>query len=414
MIDELPEFSTKIIIVLCSLIIYDDFTLKHTKLRNLLLLLQKYKADLAFIILIAMTGFEERGMAIFSTSFTAGTAAVFLWQSLFYSPVIASITFSFLSIACILALTKNEFKRGFHIIILPLLCGIVCGLTSLNIPYVGESFIKEITSPIGEAMKRAISKLPFTNKENNELIKALITGDRNHLSPETYKAFRDSGAAHILALSGFHLGIIYLVLSKLLLPLGNNPRTRKIKSVLLIMMTGIYSFSTGGAPSIIRAFIFICLREIAKILEREISLKQIFFTALCLQLIFSPRSITSIGFQLSYLAVAGIVYIYPHLKKCYPDEREDKSWMKSIWNTAVMSISCQTATTPVVWIVFKTFPKYFLLTNNIAIPLTSIIIPMAIIITLLNILGLCPMILIEALEFLLNNLVFSLNIISSM
>lgn len=363
-----------------------------------------------------MTDIEERGMVIFSMSFTAGLAAVFIFQSILYSPIIASLSFSLAIITCLFALRKDAYRTTgkYLIFILPLLCGLVCGLTSLNIPYETENPLITFTSVIGVTMRNAIDNLPFANQDSNDLVKALITGDRTNLSPAIYKAFRDSGAAHILALSGFHLGIIYLILSRILSPLGNSPGSRKIKSILLIILTGIYSFATGGAPSIIRAFIFICLRETARLLEREVSLKQVFFTALTLQLIFFPKAITSIGFQLSYLAVAGIIYIYPYLKLAYPNEKEDKSWMKSTWNTAAMSISCQAMTTPLAWMIFGTFPKYFLLTNNIAIPLTGLIIPFSIVVLILNSLGLCPVFVIEALEFLLDSLIFSLKTISTM
>ncbi len=362
-----------------------------------------------------MTDIEEKGIVIFSISFTAGLATVFLLQTIVYGPIIASLSFSLTILACIFALKKNAYRKygQYLIILLPLLCGLVCGLTAINIPYERDNFLLNATSSIGKGMKKAIDFLPFKSNENKELVRALITGDRSHLSPDTYKAFRDSGAAHILALSGFHLGIIYLVLSKILSPLGNSPRARKAKSITLIFLTGIYSFATGGAPSIIRAFLFIFLRETSRLLEREICLKQVFYAALCLQLIFSPASIKSIGFQLSYLAVAGIIYIYPFLKRCYPYDTNDISWMKSIWNIAAMSISCQVATSPLVWIVFKSFPKYFLLTNNIAIPLTGLIIPFAIAVMILNTLGLCPDFAIEALEFLLDSLIFSLKTISA-
>ncbi len=363
-----------------------------------------------------MGGFEERGMVIFSLSFTAGITAVFLFQGIFYNPLIASIFFSITCILSAFSFRKDAYNKigKLLVFILPLLCGLVCGLSVINIPYENSNILIDLTAPLSELVKSAINDIPFVNKENNELIMALITGDRSNLSPQVYASFRDSGAAHILALSGFHLGIIYLILEKMLWPLGNSPKAKKNKSILLILLTGIYSFSTGAAPSIIRAFIFIFIREIARLLEREISLKQIFYAALTIQLIFSPSSIKSLGFQLSYLAVAGIVYIYPYLRNCYPDELEDKSWMKSVWNTAAMSIACQIATTPLIWIVFKTFPKYFLLTNNIAIPLTSLIMPYSIIVILLNWLGLCPEIALKGLEFLLNTLVFSLETISTM
>ena len=93
-------------------------------------------------------------------------------------------------------------------------------------------------------------------------------------------------------------------------------------------------------------------------------------------------TITSVGFQLSYAAMAGIAFIYPRLKESWPGNPMDDGRMTKavrwVWNSAAMSISCQITTAPLVWVHFHSFPQHFLLTNLLALPLTGLIIPVGI------------------------------------
>ena len=165
----------------------------------------------------------------------------------------------------------------------------------------------------------------------------------------------------------------------------------------------------------VRAFLFIFLRETAKIVHRPQATAQVLMAALTLQLILTPQALFTAGFQLSYLAVAGIVYLWPPLRKCWPgDPAEDHSWMRRVWDSASLSISCQLTTGPLAWIRFGTLPGHFLLTNLIAIPLTGLLIPLAIGTLLLSQLGLCPELLCTAVDGLATALQYCLHIISIM
>lgn len=222
-------------------------------------------------------------------------------------------------------------------------------------------------------IKRFIDKR-FGNRDTRALLYALLTGDRSMMARSTIRAFRASGASHILALSGLHLGIIYAILTRILSVIGNSRIAYRIRAFLAICACGLFTLMTGAGPSITRAFLFIALNETARLHpERKRKPLNIYCAALTMQLSFSPLALTTIGFQLSYLAMLGIYILYPRLESWYgPHPKFDP--MKRIWNSMAMSLSCQLFTGPLVWLRFGTFPIHFLLTNLLAIPITEALI----------------------------------------
>ena len=295
---------------------------------------------------------------------------------------------------------------------------------ALNIDW-PPSHLEALANNIGSGMLNTIDSIPFLNPDTGALAKALLAGERSSLSPAVIDAFRASGASHILALSGLHLGIIYLLFSKLLRIIGNGIYARRIRSCMLILFCGFYTLSTGAGASIVRAFLFILLGEIANICGRYKSLTQILFAAMILQLIVSPLSILSISFQLSYAAMAGIAFVFPWLKGFWPDESNEQRTgpfgrkligkpARWIWNSAAMSISCQLTTGPLAYMYFGSIPKHFLLTNLLAMPLVGILIPSAALTAFLSALGCCPSIMTQATEALAGLLTWALEVISTM
>ena len=264
-------------------------------------------------------------------------------------------------------------------------------------------------------LRRLIAALPLKHGSTHSLVAALMTGDRSGLTAEQTAAFRNSGASHILALSGLHLGVIYLIVSKLLSVLGNAPTIRRIRSALIVLFAGFYTLATGAGPSIVRAFLFILIRETCALFpERRTSPVRILMTALTLQLAFRPEVITSLGFQLSYLAMTGITVLYPHLSAWYPDNGRAFQPVRRIWQAAALAVSCQIFTAPLAWIRFHNFPKYFILTNILALPLTSALMATSVAAIVLQGLGGCPSFLADTVDVLAQSLLFILDVISGM
>ena len=117
--------------------------------------------------------------------------------------------------------------------------------------------------------------------------------------------------------------------------------------------------------------------------------------ALTVQCALDPAVITSASFQLSYLAMCGIYFLYPALRDMYP---APVPVLKKIWDSAAMSIACQVFTGPLAWLLFGSAPVYFIITNLIAIPLTSALMPAALAAVFLYRIGICPGFMIRAID----------------
>lgn len=222
-----------------------------------------------------------------------------------------------------------------------------------------------------EALLSAVDGAALPHEASAALLKALLAGRRDGLDGATVQAFRAAGASHILALSGLHLGILYGILQKGLSWLGRSRGAMLLRSAAAVGAAAFYLTMTGASPSLVRAFLFICLGELSRHLPgRRRRPMSIFCAALTLQLAASPGVIRSLGFQLSYLAMLGILLLYPRLDAWYPaSSRWDP--LRRVWSAAALTLCCQVFTAPLVWVHFHTFPKYFLLTNLVALPLTE-------------------------------------------
>ena len=368
----------------------------------------------------------ERETAGFALPFAAGTAAA-IYAGAFFGNAFIQASVLLILVFLIYFLTYGRHavikdrKLWTAIMATGLSAGAFCGITAneLSVSSFGDAGFLE---NLGAALEETIETIHFRDSQTTSFIKAIITGERSGLNQEVTEIFRSSGASHILALSGLHLGVIYMTISRLLSLIGFGPSASRIRSLITVMICGIYTMATGASPSIVRAFLFILLHESARLSGRYRSTGNVLLTALVIQLCLSPSSIKSVGFQLSYAAMAGIAFIYPRLKGLWPEKDAGYGFPSAfitrptrwIWNSAAMSISCQMATAPLAWIYFRTFPMHFLLTNLIALPLTGVIIPSAALTVLLARAGQCPDLLVRFTEWLTELLIGALEIIASM
>lgn len=302
-----------------------------------------------------------------------------------------------------------------------LACGFFCALNSRIIAGIGATHgtgIGGLAQRACGSLKQVIDAIPYSEEGTGALVKALLTGDRSGLDKETTACFRAAGASHILALSGLHLGLLHLILTKLTAPLGNSSRARVARYSVTVGFAGFYCLMTGAGPSIVRAFLFILLSQTATLLGREKPPVLILLGALTLQLAMKPDVVQTLGFQLSYLAMVGIFTLYPALEKIYP-QPEREFWRKldpfrRLWNGAMLSISCQVFTAPLVWARFRTFPKFFLITNMTALPLTSAVMAVSVATIALSAFGICPMSVVHLDETLIQTLISALRTVSEL
>ena len=347
------------------------------------------------------------GIILLSFPFAAGVAAEELAGApeAAASAAIATIT---LSLTISVLLKKSGITP---LLMLFFALGVLCRSTEAMTGSVHTA------APFPEAMDAlaaAIENAGFPGEHSAGIITALLTGRRSALERSTVEAFRRSGAAHVLALSGLHLGIIYLVLRRCLTPLGNTPPARLLRGIVTVGICGAYMLITGSGPSITRAFLFIAINETGRSFSgRSHSPLATFCLALTVQLAIRPSLIASAGFQLSYLAMLGIILLYPRLEGWYPKSvRADP--VRHIWKAAALSTSCQLFTAPAAWWHFKSLPKYYILTNLLALPLAECIIISALLSLALEAAGIHPTALITACGKLVQLLEFCLEVISSL
>lgn len=332
----------------------------------------------------------------------------------------ASLTFTMILLVVLVCSARHHLPEPgirWTIALLGMAAGLFCGFNQA-VMSISElpSGLAAAAEGFGESMQAAVDSLPFRDARTSAVIKALTTGERSSLGKDVVQVFRDSGASHILALSGLHLGIIYGIVSHSLSIAGNSIRARYARSALTVILCGSYTLATGAGASIVRAFLFILLNEAGRLTFRCHSGRTVFFAALLIQLCLSPQSAGSVSFQLSYAAMAGISFIYPMLRDLWPQGNAPSRLnpMKRIWESCALSISCQLTTGPLAYMYFGTFPMHFLLTNLLALPIVGIVVPLSLATLVLHCIGICPHILIFLTEGAAGILIRTLEIIASM
>lgn len=196
--------------------------------------------------------------------------------------------------------------------------------------------------------------------ETIEFLNATITGDDSMMTTETRLDFTASGLAHVLALSGLHVGIIAIIILIALFPLyiaGMN----KTRYIITIILLWIYAIMTGLSPSVTRAVIMATVYMVSLILQRHHSSMNAMCCAAIVILVFSPYSLFQASFQLSFAAVASIFLFAGRLNPVNPRHKI----AYNITSYATVSLSAMIGTGIVAAYYFHQIPTYFLLANTL-------------------------------------------------
>jgi competence protein ComEC len=243
----------------------------------------------------------------------------------------------------------------------------------------GSSFVKWLNNSRNFLIS-LLDKSGLKN-ENLSVAKALILGEKSGLDRETMNAYSASGTMHVLAVSGLHVGIVMLLLSFFLKPLKNIPKGRIIHVVLLVVFIWLYALLTGLSPSVMRATFMFTFVILGKEMERDTSVYQSIMVSAFLLILMDPMVIFDVGFQLSYLAVIGIVFFQPKIYKLFFSKYY---LVDKIWQITSVSIAAQLATVSLGLFYFHQFPNLFLLSNLIAIPISFAILMIGLIYLAVN------------------------------
>ncbi len=222
---------------------------------------------------------------------------------------------------------------------------------------------------LGKSLSNLIDqKVEFS--ESKQIAKALLLGQKESLDKEIKNAYSETGTMHILAVSGLHVGIIYAIL---LLPLKRFKGDSKIKRaylVFVVVLIWLYAVMTGFSPSVVRASTMFSLVTAGQMRKKKPSIWNVLAFSAMLMMVVEPEVIFDVGFQLSYLAVAGIVGLQPVILRWWIP---GNVVLEYFWQSAAVSLAAQLVTFPLSVFYFHQFPTYFLLANLIVVPLAFLI-----------------------------------------
>jgi len=213
------------------------------------------------------------------------------------------------------------------------------------------------------------------------VLAALTLGYTDDLQPDLKTSYADTGAMHILSVSGMHVGIVYAVIAFFLSFLNKNLYQRILKVFIILLFLWAYAFLTGLSPAVVRAALMFSFFTLANCVSRKPLIFNTIFMSMFLMLIFQPNLIFDVGFQLSYGAVLSIIFFHPLITRHY---QPNHLVSRYLWSTISVSLAAQIATTPFSLYYFHQFPNYFLLTNFFAIFLSTNIIYISIILLSLS------------------------------
>lgn len=243
---------------------------------------------------------------------------------------------------------------------------------------IGTAYVRRFTlqpastPPSISLQKRLYQRLAAAGLHEDEkaIVGALTLGYKEDLDPEIKHRFQASGAAHVLAVSGLHTGILYGLLILLftlggrIRPMYENRLGRCTLSLLIIAVMGGYAWLTGLTPSVVRAVLMVSLVEFGRMMYRNSLSINTIAAAAVLILLARPLDLWSVSFQLSFAATAAIVLF---------TRKIPKNWFIA---TILISLAAQLGTMPITMYTYGQFSTYFLLTNLIVLPLATVLVPL--------------------------------------
>ena len=202
------------------------------------------------------------------------------------------------------------------------------------------------------------------------VVAAMALGDKSQLTRELRDAYAISGASHILALSGLHLGIIYTLLSLLL----SRRRWQMVSQIVIIVSIWLFVFLVGLSASVVRSAVMVSIYALLSLGHRDkLSVNTLAFAAIVM-LLFNPMALFDVGFQLSFMAVLTILLFYPLLESLWSQPfLLDHRLFRWLWTMLSVSCAAQIGVAPLIAYYFGRISCYFLLANLIVVPAAALI-----------------------------------------
>lgn len=259
---------------------------------------------------------------------------------------------------------------------------------------------------------RSILKQYITDPSTLGIAEALLIGYRKDVDQETWQAYSNTGIVHIIAISGLHMAMVYASVRWLLLLIPFIQRKKNIAILSALLFMWGFAALTGLPPSVARAAVMFTFIGVGEMTNRSISIYNNLAASAFALLCINPTWISDVGFQLSYIALLSIVLFY---EKIYQWFYFSFKPFDLIWKLIAGTLSAQILTFPLCIYYFHQFPILFLLTNLIAVPASTIILYLEIVLVLFSWLTPLATILGQVVSWLivcLNKIVFQLGQLS--
>ncbi len=215
-----------------------------------------------------------------------------------------------------------------------------------------------------------ILKTSLNNDKTTGLAEAMLIGFRDDLDKELLSSYINTGVVHIIAISGMHLGLIFLIINFFTKILIGKKRISIAGILITIPILWLFSLLTGGSASVIRSAIMLTIILISTFLKKSSNGLNTLLASAFILFVENPCIVYDLGFQLSYAAVLSILIFDPMIKKLLYVKN---FILKKGWEMISITLAAQILTTPMSIFYFHQFPILFLFTNLVAIPLSSII-----------------------------------------
>lgn len=199
---------------------------------------------------------------------------------------------------------------------------------------------------------------------------ALLIGYRDDLDKDLVQAYSNTGVVHIIAISGLHLGMIYVSLVLLMRPFKRKKWIRWVKPVIILTVLWLFTLLAGAVPSILRSAVMFSFIVLGETLNRKSSIYNTLASSAFVMLCINPYYLFDIGFQLSYAAVVSIIAFQ---KRIYNWLYLKNKLLNFFWQLTSVTLAAQILTLPIILYAFHQFPTIFILTNIVVVPLSSII-----------------------------------------
>ena len=219
------------------------------------------------------------------------------------------------------------------------------------------------------------------SQKTQSIINALLFGQRIDLDKETIESYSNAGVIHILAISGLHVGILFLILSFICTPLNHFKKGKNVGLIIILGTLWLFAFLSGLSPSVTRAVLMFSILAIGKHFNRQTTTINTVAVSALILLCFNPNYIFDVGFQMSYAALISIILLHPFFKYFHLSKNKI---IKYVVDILLVSTAAQIGVLPLSIYYFNQFPTLFLVANLIVIPLTFLILALGIATLLLN------------------------------